>query len=108
MSSGKGKHTILLSQSTKNRGSRRWDDFETVSAAMNALCQMFERELQRRHPERRQITYDVKDLTQYIDSFTEFCAMIFDPATAAYQPHSKDWIKKRVVRHLKSVAAQRR
>jgi Enhancer of rudimentary len=101
-----GKHTILLIQAGKKQGSRTFHDYEAVSDAMNGLCKLFEAALQRQFPNKRSITYDITDLLNYIDGLGDACALVFDPEVAAYRPHNREWIKKRVVAHLKSVAGR--
>ena len=48
-----------------------------------------------------------KDLMNYIDGFEECVSLIFDPNISAYTPHNKDWIKDRLYRHLKAIAARK-
>lgn len=51
-------HTIVLVELTA--GSRTYDQYATVRAAMNGVCQLFEKRLKLQHPNKAQITYDIK------------------------------------------------
>eukprot|EP00741_Cyanophora_paradoxa_P004816 tig00000829_g4673.t1 len=97
-------HTILLIQPT-SKATRTWSDHETVNQAMDSICQMFEGQLKRANPSVRNITYDISELFQYIDSLADLSVLVFNPQLSAYQPHNKDWIKKRVFQHLQSAAS---
>src|SRR3989338_7693997 len=106
MSSRGSKHTIFLLQKTPSKNSKTFQDFETVSAAMNALCQMFEQRLQHENPGKSNITYDVSELIAYIRGMNDVCALVLDPEVGAYRPQNKDWVCSRLYSHLKSAAGR--
>eukprot|EP00029_Vermamoeba_vermiformis_P007205 TRINITY_DN3047_c0_g1_i1.p1 TRINITY_DN3047_c0_g1~~TRINITY_DN3047_c0_g1_i1.p1 ORF type:complete len:109 (+),score=20.95 TRINITY_DN3047_c0_g1_i1:52-378(+) len=102
------RHTIVLIQVTRNKNTRTYSDYETVSDAMGGICQLFEEKLKRDNPNVRNITYDIQDLYKYIDSLGDLACLVLSPETASYVPHNKDWIKERILKHLKSLAGQHR
>jgi len=93
-----GKHTIVLLQPT-NKSSRTFLDYETIEAAMDGICGLFEADLKRQHPQRGQITYDIADLYRYLDSFTDITCLVLEGKM--YAPCNKDWVKERILVHLK-------
>jgi len=101
------KHTILLIQPTRNKTSRQYDDFETVSQAMDGICKLFESRLTSQNPNQRNITYDINQLFAFIDGLADLAALVMDPSTSSYVPHNKDWVKNRIYKHLKKMANSR-
>merc|ERR1711934_1085382 len=93
------RHTIILVQTTANKKSRTFMDFEKVSMAMNGVCTMFEKRM-------KDITYDIADLYNYVDALADLSAMVYDPKLNAYQPYNKEWVKKKCFAHLKKQAGQ--
>ncbi|CEO99404.1 Enhancer of rudimentary like protein [Plasmodiophora brassicae] len=91
-------HTIVLVELTA--GSRTYDQYATVRAAMNGVCQLFEKRLKLQHPNKAQITYDIKDLNKYIDSLPDLAALTLSEREGMYVPRNKDWIKREVLNHL--------
>ena len=51
-------------------------DFASVSIAMDALVKMYEHKLRELNPGIQNITYDVSDLYNYLDSLHDVCAMV--------------------------------
>merc|ERR1711935_1099857 len=95
------RHTILLVQYSSNPSTRSYQDYDTVTAAMDGVCKMYEKKLQQLNPTVKQISYDIADLFRYLDSVNDICALVFDPATNQYSPHNKEWVKDRVFNVLK-------
>ena len=62
---------------------------------------MYERGLKAMNPTLKNITYDVSDLFNYIDSLWELCCLVFRRPSNTYIPHNKEWIKSRVLEHLR-------
>jgi hypothetical protein len=85
------RHTILLVQPTGGKASRTFADFETVPAAMDGVCQMFEKRLKELNPQMRSITYDINDLYHYVDLMPDLSALVYSPGAptraAAPQTH---------------------
>lgn len=87
------------------------------SCLQSGVCKIFEAHLKDENPHARNITYDVKQLFHFIDSLPDFVALVygflrfltaklfsFSNQTSAYLPKSKDWIKTKVLAHLKKMA----
>jgi len=95
------QHTILLSQYNASPESRIWEDYDAVSQAIDGVIQMFERHLKKKNPDRKQITYDLKDLFAYLDELKDVGIMIFLPKKRLYMAKGREWIKSKVLNHLK-------
>ena len=52
-----GKHTIILMQYTQNTSTRTYSDYETVGAACDGICHLFEQRLKKLNPSVQNITY---------------------------------------------------
>jgi hypothetical protein len=79
-------------------------DFPSVAGAMDAIVKMYEHKLKELNPNVPNITYDVADLYNYLDTLKDICAMVFDPSSKKYEPQDKAWIKTAVFAHLKGQA----
>jgi len=97
-------HCILLIQSTNN--SKCYHEYANPSQAMDGLCKLFETHLKLQNPGSRNITYDVKDLYGYIDTLPDLGILVFDTSINGYSPFDKNWIKQKVLAHLKKLAQQ--
>jgi len=97
-----GQHTIILIQPTHLRSSRTFMDYESVDAAMDGICGIFENRLKELSPNRRHITYDISELYQFIDSLGDLSALVLDHNM--YAPCNKEWIKDKLTTHLKRQA----
>ena len=96
-----GQHTIVLIQPTKKPDGRTYSDFKTIkiffqtlklykfifsiflfdkilSDAMEGVCKLFEEHLKRQNPTKPQITYDVADLFDFIDTLPDLCCLVFE------------------------------
>lgn len=62
-----------------------------VHAFHAALLALYEDSLS---PETRQ-SIDLDDYYKFIDDMPDLFLMLFDPAIAAFEPHSKEWIKSK-------------
>jgi len=99
-----GKHTIVLLQ-TGNKSTRTFMDYDTVEAAMDGICGLFEQRLKSQNPYRGQITYDIADLYTFIDSIPDLSCLVLE--NNMYSPCPKQWVKERILVHLKRQAGQR-
>ena len=81
------RHTILLVQPA-GKASRTFADFETVPAAMDGVCQMFEKRLKELNPNMRSITYDINDLYHYVDVLPDLSALVFSPGARRSAAHA--------------------
>eukprot|EP01117_Protostelium_nocturnum_P013694 TRINITY_DN5136_c0_g1_i2.p2 TRINITY_DN5136_c0_g1~~TRINITY_DN5136_c0_g1_i2.p2 ORF type:complete len:107 (+),score=39.54 TRINITY_DN5136_c0_g1_i2:364-684(+) len=97
-----GKHTILLYSFGNQK--KNYNDFPTVSQALDGICKLYEGKLKAQNPNARSYSYDIKDLNRYIDELNDLGMLIFNPKIAAYEPRNKDYIKERILRHLQEIA----
>nr|CCA27073.1 protein enhancer of rudimentary putative [Albugo laibachii Nc14] len=98
------KHTIILVQYTRDPNSRKYLDFESVNGGMDGVVKMYEAKLRQLNPDIHNITYDIQDLYNYIDSLADLSALVLDLETKTYLPCGKEWIKKKVFQVLKNQA----
>ncbi|KAJ5068469.1 enhancer of rudimentary erh [Anaeramoeba ignava] len=96
------RHTIILIQPT-NKSSRTFYDFESVTRAMSAICEMYEKELSLNRTGGN-IRYGVTDLHNFIDKFSDFSCLVFVAKIGGYVPHGKEWIKERILSYLQEIA----
>ncbi|KAJ1974363.1 hypothetical protein H4R34_004746 [Dimargaris verticillata] len=96
-------HTILLSQS-RDKSTRKYYDFETPELAMEAIVRMYEDRLKSLNPNSQHINYHIEDLNRFIDNHTDMAALVLNQGPLTYTPHDKEWIKKKLYTHLKSLA----
>ncbi|TYZ69384.1 hypothetical protein PybrP1_004733 [[Pythium] brassicae (nom. inval.)] len=69
------KHTIILVQYTRDPNSRTYLDFESVNGGMDGVVKMYEAKLKQLNPNMKNITYDIQDLYNYIDSLVDLSAL---------------------------------
>ncbi|KAJ1703565.1 hypothetical protein LUZ63_003344 [Rhynchospora breviuscula] len=98
------RHTIILMQTTQSRGSRTFQDYDSISRAMDGICNFYERKLREIDPTNQHITYDISDLYNFIDGLADLSALVFDHNIQAYLPHDRQWIKQKAFQHLKRLA----
>ena len=93
------EHTILLIQfNESDTCSRTYIDFDTLSGAMNGLCQIFEQRLNTHKKETsgdQKVEYVMKDLVKFLDNLADLSCLVHDDVQKIYIPHGKDWIKSR-------------
>ena len=100
------QHTLILVQYTPAYETRGYMDFPNVGAAMDALVKMYETKLKELNPQIRHITYDVSDLLKFFDSLTDLVALVCDNTVGKYDPRDRNWVKERIVAHLKGQAGK--
>ncbi|KAI9192701.1 hypothetical protein LWI28_026771 [Acer negundo] len=98
------RHTIILMQTSQNRATRTFMDYESVSQAMDGICRLYERKLKDLNPANRDITYDVADLYNFIDGLADMSALVYDHSIQGYLPYDRQWLKQRIFQHLKKLA----
>eukprot|EP00929_Paragymnodinium_shiwhaense_P016813 TRINITY_DN12544_c0_g1_i7.p1 TRINITY_DN12544_c0_g1~~TRINITY_DN12544_c0_g1_i7.p1 ORF type:complete len:116 (+),score=29.65 TRINITY_DN12544_c0_g1_i7:76-423(+) len=96
------RHTILLVQFDEGKESRSYVDYESVSLAMEGVCQLYEQNLKSFNPKLKSVTYDLGDLFSYIDQLGDLCCLVFHPQNNVYIPYNKEWIKEHACRYLKA------
>lgn len=84
-------HTILLTQPSRNKASRSYSDHETTSLAVEGtsikdfrllmnlfleIIKSYEAKLKEMNPTVRDITYDIKDLYNYVDHFADIGVLV--------------------------------
>ena len=97
------RHTIILMQLEKSKASRSYEDFETITKAIQHICTIFESKLRQLNPNLPNIVYEVQDLWRFIDNVPDLSALVYDPGKDAYLPCGKEWLKKKALQHLKSI-----
>ena len=70
------KHTIILIQYSASFQSRSYMDFPTVNAAIDAVIKMYEHKLKELNPSVGQITYDITDLYNFLNSLNDVNALV--------------------------------
>merc|ERR1712066_119866 len=98
------QHTIVLIQPTKKPDGRTYSDFKGINEAMEGVCKLFEEHLKRQNPTKPQITYDVADLFDFIDTLPDLCCLVFEGDR--YAPYNKEWIKERIYIMLRKQAGK--
>jgi hypothetical protein len=51
-------------------------DFETIAAALDAVVKMYEHKLKQLNPQVTNITYDISDLYNYLDTLADIVALV--------------------------------
>ena len=69
-------HTIILVQYSASYQTRSYMDFQSQAAAMDAVVKMYEHKLKELNPTVANITYDVSDLYNYLDTLHDICALV--------------------------------
>jgi len=100
----RGSHTIVLTQPTKLKSTRTYADYETLSEALDGVCQIYETRLKQENPTFNNITYDISDLLAFLDSITDLSCLVWSEDARAYKPYGKEWIKQKVYQHLRKQA----
>jgi hypothetical protein len=72
----------------------------------SGIIDTYQRRLKALHPRETNITYNIEELYQFIDGYTELAALVYEPNSMAYAPKDKNWIKERI--HNQLARAQRR
>nr|XP_010905039.1 enhancer of rudimentary homolog isoform X1 [Elaeis guineensis] len=100
------RHTIVLMQTSQNRATRTFMDYNSISQAMDGICGLYERKLKDLNPTIGNITYDITDLYNFIDGLTDLSALVYDHSIQAFLPYDRQWIKQRIFQHLKKLASR--
>ncbi|KAF8400485.1 hypothetical protein HHK36_013783 [Tetracentron sinense] len=93
------RHTIILMQTSQNRASRTFMDYESVKFASTdqppqvassysdpassapcslGICRLYERKLRDLNPAIGNITYDIADLYNFMDGLTDLSALVLN------------------------------
>ena len=87
-----------------DKATRTFLEFPSVNAAMDGVIKMYEVKLKQLNPNVQNITYDIQDLYNYIDSLEDLSALVFDGNSNMYSPSGREWVKKKVFQVLKNQA----
>ncbi|KNC50770.1 rudimentary enhancer [Thecamonas trahens ATCC 50062] len=98
-------HTIVLVQLNRKPSSRTYSDFESVASAMDGVCKLYEQRLQQLNPDEDILSYDISDLLNFIDQLGDISCLVASSATGQYVPHDREWIKARLRKRLRQIAA---
>uniref|UniRef100_A0A182MJE4 Enhancer of rudimentary homolog n=1 Tax=Anopheles culicifacies TaxID=139723 RepID=A0A182MJE4_9DIPT len=101
-------HTILLLQPDQDAKSRTYCDFESINDCLEGVCSIYEEHLKKCNPGKRTITYDDEQLFEYMDQFTDFACLVYQPDLGTYMPRTKKWIKQEVFNMLVNVAKRQK
>ncbi|CAM8950063.1 unnamed protein product [Rhodiola kirilowii] len=104
MAHNSNKHTIILIQTSPNRATRTFMDYDSITAAMDGISGLYERKLKELYPASGNITYDIADLYNFIDGLTDLSALVYEHSIQGYLPYDRQWIKQRTFNHLKKLA----
>ncbi|XP_057959467.1 enhancer of rudimentary homolog isoform X1 [Malania oleifera] len=102
------RHTIILMQTSPNRATRTFMDYDSISQAMDGICGLYERKLKELNPAIRNITYDIGDLYNFIDGLADMSALVYNHSIQAYLPYDRQWIKQRTFQHLNRIKSNRK
>ena len=69
-------HTLLIVQYNHSVGSRTFVDFESIAAAMDGVCSLYEKELKTLNPNQQNITYDIADVCNYLDQLARISCLV--------------------------------
>ena len=97
-------HTILLLQFTSDDTSRSFLDYDDIAKCVDGLCQLYEQKLKVQNRDKQEVTYDVSELFDYLDSLTDLGALVYNINIKAYEPKSREWLKLQVYSGLKGQA----
>mmetsp|Transcript_35445 Transcript_35445/g.78642 ORF Transcript_35445/g.78642 Transcript_35445/m.78642 type:complete len:105 (-) Transcript_35445:2658-2972(-) len=93
---GDKNHTILLLQTAKHDSTRFYQDFSTVSNALEGFLKMYETRLREMNPSVKSITYELSSLFQYIDDIRELVVLSFDDSIKGYRSYDRKWLKSKL------------
>ncbi|GBM39200.1 Enhancer of rudimentary [Araneus ventricosus] len=105
MADNKSAHTLLLAQPGKPE-TRSYSDYDSVNECMEGVCHMYEEHLKRQNPDSASITYDIRQLFEFIDQLSDLCCLVYQKTTNTYAPYNKDWIKDKIYILLRRQASK--
>ncbi|KAJ6373242.1 hypothetical protein OIU76_027555 [Salix suchowensis] len=79
-------------QTSQNRATRTFMDYDSISQAMDGICALYERKLKDLNPANRNITYDIGDLYNFIDGLADMSALVYDHSIQAYLPNDRHFL----------------
>lgn len=70
--------------------------FNEIIIVCTGVCKIYEEYLKRENPNTPTITYDIKQLFDFLDNLTDLSCLVYQKSTNTYAPYNKNWIKDRV------------
>ena len=74
-----GTGVLILLQFNASLSSRTFFDHESLSAALDRICALYEKELKTLNPNMANITYDIADLYTYLDALHNVSLLLCVP-----------------------------
>ncbi|TKY58033.1 Enhancer of rudimentary-like [Spatholobus suberectus] len=81
------RHTIILMQTSQNRATRTFMDYESITQAMDGICALYERKLKELNPAIRNLSYDITDLYNFIDGLADMSALVYVSLSLTLKNH---------------------
>mmetsp|Transcript_47858 Transcript_47858/g.84253 ORF Transcript_47858/g.84253 Transcript_47858/m.84253 type:complete len:183 (-) Transcript_47858:17-565(-) len=94
-------HILLLVQYQPQQDSRTFMEFDSIPAAMDGICLMYEQAVKLHRSSEQSINYKVEELWQFLDELNDIACMVYDREGGDYHPNDRAWIKREVLEHLK-------
>ncbi|OII71387.1 uncharacterized protein cubi_00765 [Cryptosporidium ubiquitum] len=105
MAQNQGLHTLLLIQYSNNISTRSYMDYDSVSQAVDGVCQIYEQSIKCAFSNLKEVTYSIEDLVKYINSLYDICMLTRDGSNRRYIPHDRKWIIDQIYLKMKRRAA---
>ncbi|KAK2994003.1 hypothetical protein RJ640_005875 [Escallonia rubra] len=84
------RHTIILMQTSQNKATRTFMDYDSISKAMDVSCSR---------------SWQQEFLcSERLLNFLSCLSRSYDHSLQAYLPYDRQWIKERTFQHLKKLA----
>ncbi|XP_060648351.1 protein enhancer of rudimentary-like [Drosophila nasuta] len=97
-------HTILLVQPAKHVTSRTFCDYESLRECIDGICKIYEEHLKQLKPYYSIITYDIRELFDFLDTLADIGCLVYDKRSNSYVPRNKVWIKEHIYLQLREAA----
>lgn len=93
-------HTITLVQFHAAASSKTYVEHDSISGAMDGVCQMYEQHIKLQLGSNEAAKYTLEELWEFIDGLHDVACMVFNRQTGDYRPHNREWLKKKCLQHL--------
>lgn len=98
-------HTITLVQFHAAASSKTYVEHDSISGAMDGVCQMYEQAIKLQLGGDAAAKYTLEELWEFIDGLHDVACMVFNSKTGDYRPHNREWLKKKALQHLTAQVA---
>merc|ERR1711974_52814 len=99
-------HALLLVQLTRSPTSRTYYSYTSINDLAQGVIDLFETHLKQKNKNVENISYNLKQLYKYIDGLGDIAALVLNEQTLQYMPKDKEWVKEKILNHLKRIAGQ--